>query len=242
MRIAFQHGTIHKSAGVALVGIDDHVFGVAGRLARRFPFNAGRKTAATASAQARFLDFPDHRVRRHLEQRLGQRRIAAQRQIVVDALGINLDVVADDVPFLMLVERNVGLAYGLHILDGIEIDQTLDNLLFLDGLRDDLRHLFRRHPQIAGLVRIHDDDRPALAETGTAGALDLDLARQSFIFDFFVECVDHLGRAGRETAGARAYRNAGFLGFAFRQDVLPKLFQFSGRIQHGKRVSSLVVL
>src|SRR6185369_5578137 len=85
VRIAGEEGPVHERAGLAFVTVDDDVLFVAGRILRGFPFLPGGEAAAATAAQIGLLHFVDDLVGRHLEQRLGQRRIAAHRKIVVDA-------------------------------------------------------------------------------------------------------------------------------------------------------------
>ena len=57
VRIAFHHAAVHERAGVAFVGVADHVFLRAFLPARRLPFAAGREAAAAAPTQAGLGDF-----------------------------------------------------------------------------------------------------------------------------------------------------------------------------------------
>ncbi len=52
MRIRLQHGPVHERAGIAFVGIADHIFLLARHLGHGRPFQTGRIAAAAAAAQA----------------------------------------------------------------------------------------------------------------------------------------------------------------------------------------------
>ena len=52
MRIALDHGAVHERARVALVGVADQVFLLAGRGAGELPLLAGGEAAAAAAAQS----------------------------------------------------------------------------------------------------------------------------------------------------------------------------------------------
>ena len=85
VRIAGEQGPVHERAGLAFVAVDDDVLVFPGAFLVGLPFQPGGKAAAAAAAQIGLLDLVEHLVGRHLEQRLGERRIAAERQVVVDA-------------------------------------------------------------------------------------------------------------------------------------------------------------
>src|SRR3990167_2275204 len=125
--------------------------------------------------------------------------------------------------FLMFVERDVGLTSSLYVVGRVGIEQAIDDLFLLYGLRDDFRNVLWRHLQVAGLLRIDDDDGAALAESRAAGALDAHIALKPLFFDFGAERVDDFARAGRETAGAGPFPKVSFFGTAVRQDFLAKL-------------------
>src|SRR5674476_241339 len=205
MRISFEDGTVHESAGVALVGIDDHILCIARGLASSVPLDARGKTTTASSSEPGFFDLLHDLLGRHLEKSLGERRIAAKCQIVVDALRIDLDVVADDVPLLMFVERNVGLTSSLFVRGRVGIEQAIDDLLLLYGFGDDFGNVLRGHLQVAGLLRIDDDDGSTLTESWAAGPLDAHIALKPLFFDFGVKGVDDFTCARGETTGTSAY-------------------------------------
>ena len=51
VRIALEHGTIHKRAGVALVGVADDIFLIRLILSREAPLESGRESAAASAAK-----------------------------------------------------------------------------------------------------------------------------------------------------------------------------------------------
>ncbi len=94
--IALQETAVHVGAGVTLVGVDDHVLGIVGGVARALPFAAGGESAATAASQIGLLDFVEDFLVGHAVERLGQGRIPADGQVVVDAFGVDAAVGAED--------------------------------------------------------------------------------------------------------------------------------------------------
>ena len=104
--------------------VDDDVLVLPGRILGRLPFQTGRESAATPASQIGLLDLVDDLVRAHLEERLRQRGIATERQIVFDARRIDSGVVADQKPRLVLVERH--LAQMDRLLAGVRVRCTPD--------------------------------------------------------------------------------------------------------------------
>ena len=94
VRVALDDGAVHEGAGVAFVGVADDVLDVARGLGGEFPLEAGQEAGAATAAQAGVLDFLDDRFGRHLEQGLGQSRVAAAGDVLLDALGVDHAAVA----------------------------------------------------------------------------------------------------------------------------------------------------
>ena len=107
MRITLEQAAVHISARVALVGVHHHILHVALRVPGGLPLGAGGKTAAAASAQVGRLDFVQDLLRRHLEERLGKRRVAATDDVGVDVLRVDEAVQAEDEGSLVPVEGNI---------------------------------------------------------------------------------------------------------------------------------------
>ena len=63
MRVAFQNRTVHESAGVAFVGIANHVFLIADRFVGNFPFQASWKATAAATTKTRIFYDLDYFIR-----------------------------------------------------------------------------------------------------------------------------------------------------------------------------------
>ena len=125
---------VHVGAGVTFVGIDDHVLDVVGGIAGAFPLGPRGEAAAAPAAQVGLLDFLEHLFGAHPGEGLGEGGVAADGEIVVDALGIDAPVGAEDDPLLVLVEGDVVLVDDLLVGRGVGVEQTLDDLLLLDGL------------------------------------------------------------------------------------------------------------
>ena len=109
MGVAFQQAAVHVGAGVALVGVADHVLGIAFGLAGGIPLPAGGKPAAAAAAQVGGDHLVHHRLGRHAAEHLGQGAVAADGQVVLDAGRVDQAVHAEDQAHLLFVKRHVVL-------------------------------------------------------------------------------------------------------------------------------------
>ncbi len=78
------------------------------RLRNRAPLQARGIAGAAATAQAATGDFGDHLRRSHLAQHLHERGVAADRDVVLNALGIDVAAIFEDNFLLLLKERNIG--------------------------------------------------------------------------------------------------------------------------------------
>ena len=82
-RIAFHEHAIGERAGVAFVGIADHVFLVGLLIEHRLPLDAGGERRAAATTQAGVGDFL-HDLRATHRQRAPQARITAVRHVLLE--------------------------------------------------------------------------------------------------------------------------------------------------------------
>ena len=107
VRIALDLVAVHVSAGVALVGIADDVFLAGLGLRQKLPFVAGEITGAAASAQLRRLDLLDDVLRPAVDQDFIERLVAADRDVLLDIVGIDEAAIAQDDFLLTLEERDL---------------------------------------------------------------------------------------------------------------------------------------
>ena len=119
MRIAFDLVAVHVSAGVALVGVADDVFGVAFGLGEEIPLVAGEEARAAASAQARGFDLLDDGVSAAVDEHLVERLVAADGDVLLDVGGADEAAIAQNDLLLAfeegqrVPERNVGIALAV---------------------------------------------------------------------------------------------------------------------------------
>ena len=201
--IAFQSGAVHVSAGVALVGITDHVLLALGLLLGELPLHAGGEARAAAAAETRLEHFFDDLLGRHLEENLLESLVAVAGDVILDLLGIDDAAVSQNDAVLLLVERNVGVGDELLGLIGIVAearnDAALDEVLgddFLDVLGLDLN--------VERALRKNLDERTLFAETETAGNDDLNLLGETGGLEFLLERFDDAVTAARHARGAAA--------------------------------------
>ena len=179
MRVAFEHRTVHERAGVALVGVADDVVLVTGVLAARTPLSAGGEACAAAAAQAALVDLVDYGQRIGGLEHLGQRRIPAVGDVVVQRVGVDLAVEAEHYALLPGVEGDVLLqGYRLAGL-GMLVQQSLDHSVAHDAGLDELVDIRGLEPGIEQPAGPEDDDGALLAEAVAAGLDHLDLVGQA---------------------------------------------------------------
>ncbi len=112
--VALHDGPVHEGPGVAFVPVADQVFDVPGHLPAEAPFAPGGKTAAAPAPEARALHRVDDGLGAHAAKDLLEGLIAARRQVIVQAGGVDEVHFAQDDGMLPLVERH----FGLMGLDG----------------------------------------------------------------------------------------------------------------------------
>ena len=156
---------------------------------------------------------------------LPQGAVAADGEVVLQALRIDLAVQAEDQAGLLLVEGDVILVDDLLARGGIDVEQPVDDLPLQDGLVDDLACVREPDPLVEDLLRGDDDHRAPLAEAMAAGGPEVDLVGEVPLGQFLAEVVHQfLGSVGQAT-GPDAYRDAGLLRVAAGFQPLLYAFQ-----------------
>ena len=122
MGVAFQHGTVHECAGVALVGVAAHIFLVCVVLLTELPLKTGWETRAAAAPESGIQKGLDYIVRSHLREHLAQCLVSACTYVFLNVFRIDDTAVAqgDTVLFFIKVSVNqrfdaAGWAYGLLV-------------------------------------------------------------------------------------------------------------------------------
>jgi hypothetical protein len=228
VRVAFEQRAIHERAGVAFVGVAQHVLRFARRLAAAFPLHPGREPAAAAPAQVGFLDLGDDLFGLHRTERLGQTGVAARGDVVLDVGRIERAVVAEHQPALVLIERHLMLVREFFAGRGVNVKQPVDDLAGQHRLFDDLRRVFRLHVLIEHVLRPDDEQRAAFAEAVAAGLAEFDAVVEATLGQFLFERRDDFFRAAAFAAGAAANGNHRLGRVARRHDLRPVLFE--GRV------------
>ena len=204
--IALERGTVHVSAGVALVGVAHHVLLALGLLLRELPLHAGGETSATAAAETGLEYLLDDLLGRHVEKHLLDGLVAVTGDVVLDLLGINHAAVAEHDAVLLLVERDVRLGDEVRSLIGV-IAETLYDSALDEMLGDDLLDVLRLHLDIERTLREYLDDRPLLAESKASGSDNLNGGVKPLRLQLGLELIDDLVAAAGKARGAAAYQN-----------------------------------
>ena len=200
--IAFQHGTIHERAGVAFVGVADHVL-VGGLVdSSELPLEAGGEAGAATAAQAGLGDFFDDLLAGHLGEDLAQGGIAVHGDILLDVLRVDDAAVTKRHTELGLVELDVLQGGDLDLLAtlAIAMDQTLHDTALQEVLRSDLGHIGDLHAGVEGAIGVDDHDGAHFAKAEAAGADDLDFILQTQFDDLVLHGFGDLGAVRRGTA------------------------------------------
>ena len=106
MRVAFEHGTVHKCTGVALVSVAAYIFniGIRDDVACELPFHTGREAAAASAAQTGIEDFLNDLFRRHRGQDLVECPVAVSADVFIDIFRIDQTAVAECNTVLLCIE------------------------------------------------------------------------------------------------------------------------------------------
>ncbi len=189
VRIALDDRSVHKRAGVALVGVADKIFFVSGAQASRVPLEPCREARAAASCKTRGLDDIDYLLGSHTEG-FFKSGVAVLFNILTDYLGIDNAAVAQCDPCL-LSEK-----FAVLLGDDQIFDRAFISALNIGG--DFFRVVLGYPYKPCELILIVDiDDRLQPAHTDTADDGDI-LAVNSNIQKGFSD----LFRSGGDSAGA----------------------------------------
>jgi hypothetical protein len=215
VRIAFKYRAVHESAGVAFVGVAQHILHIVFVRRGKFPLLSRRKSTAAATTQAGFFDLVDDFFGwRLVGQYTGQHTVAPDGDIFIDILGVDNAAVTQCNAHL-IVEK-VDIAHCL--LDAAVywrfVQKALNNLPLRDVLFNDVFRVFRRNAAVKRMVRMNGDNRPLLTEAKAAGFKDLDAILHAAHADFFLQLRQHLLTSCGSAAGARAHENVNHAGAA----------------------------
>ena len=196
VRVAFDHGAVHKGAGVALVRVADKVLLVALGVACGTPLKGGGEARAATAAQSGYVDLLDDVFLRHARgQDLADGRVAAVRDVVVDALWVNDAAVAKRHARLLgqellVLGRYEQLAHERKVARGRGV---------IDRLRVLLLHLYQPMQLAVIVVQVHDGFEEAHADAAGDAKLD---ARGVVVVDELLQRLVNAPGAGGKTAAA----------------------------------------
>ena len=237
MRVALQDGAVHERARVALVGVaaDELLVGLGGR--RELPLHAGGEARAAAAAQAGLEHDVDDLLRGHLGEDLAQGLVAVKGDVLLDVLRVDDAAVAQRDALLLLVEVYVveGLD-GVVLLDGLLVEQLLDDAALDEVLVHDAGDVLHGHVGVERALRIDDNDRAGLAQAEAAGADNLHFLVQTLLGKLLFKLLDDLsgvgGRTARTTADhhmrANQIHNMFLLFIASAQPCAPMVYSSTG--------------
>jgi len=91
------------------------------------------------------------------------------------------------------------------LLSSVDIDETIEDLLFDDRLRNDLGNVFGLYLEITYLLRINHHDGSSFTKPRASGPFGIYVRLQALLFDLCFEGGDHSTRTGGKTTGTGAY-------------------------------------
>ena len=163
---ALQDAAIHEGTGIALVTVADHVLPLGGiGLGHCGPFETGGITGAASAADPAPGHLAQHLGRGHGGDRLGQRLVATDGDVVLDPLGVDLAAVLQH--HLHLVgEEGVGGGLASTLAAGEAVDHAVQRRVVT------CRHVVVHPPHLR-----YRDERSGGAETQAADALHGDVGQ-----------------------------------------------------------------
>ena len=203
--VALEDGTVHERAGVALVGVADHVLLLAGALGGYLPLETGGESSAAASSQTGLLDGLYGLLGSALEH-LGQSLVAVAGYVLVDILGIDESAVTQSDTELLLIEAHVLRVADMLLGVGVLVEQTGDLAALDHMLLDDLLGVLRLHIGVESVVGNHLHDGTLLAETEAARHHHLHVIVHPRSGDLLPQPLDDphaLGRTAARTSAAQ---------------------------------------
>ncbi len=232
VRVALEDGAVHERPGVALVGVADDVLLVALALIGELPLDARGEAGAAAAADARVGDLLDDPLGRLLAESHARGLVAAARQILLDALGIDDAHVAQGDARLLLVEADLVPVADARAGLGVLVEELLDRRAALEVLCDDRADVLGAQVAVQRVVAEHDH-RAHGAQAVAADDRDFDALAEAGLPDLLDEGVvdgqrarEHAGRAGADrdpVAPAGSLGDAHVTGVLFglsRRDVV----------------------
>ena len=180
VRVTLEHGTVHKCAGVTLVGVTYDVLFVGNGIVRELPFVAGGESSAAAPSQSALLNDVDYLLRSHFGDNLLISEIAVVGKVFVDVLRIDYAAVTEHKTMLALIERGFVERLNRAVLVSFLVEQSFDNSSLEDMFEYDFLDVGDLDVLIECAVGINHDDRSARAKSEAARHDEL---------DFFIELV-----------------------------------------------------
>ena len=228
MRISLQEAPVHVSTWVSLVSVHNHVFRIARGVTAELPLSAGGEATSAPATQVRLLDLINYLLGSHLVESLSQCSVPSESQVVLDIRWVDMAVVAENQPRLVLIEGYLGFANNLLSGEWVGTEQLIDDLFLDYRLGHDIRYMLRLNLDVAYLLGIENDQGPLLTKAVAAGPSQVYLCRQTVFVDLLFKCKGDLFAGIGEATGPGAQCDARLLGVSSGDYLLSDLLQFSG--------------
>ena len=205
VRVAFEDGTIHERAGVALVRVAADVLFLAGGIFGELPFPARREARAAAAAKAGLGDDVDNVLRGHFGQNFAECLVTVVSDVLLDLFGVDDAAVAERHTVLLFIE--VGVVERLDVAvfpHRFLVQKAGDDAPFDDVFVDDLVYVFHLDLRIECAFGIDDHDRAERAQAEASRFGDVHFVFKPFLLDARNERVVNFHRIARRAARAAA--------------------------------------
>ena len=160
MGIAFQNGTVHESARVALIGITADVFlNLSPIGGGKFPFQSRRETGAAAASESAVQNDLNDFIRCHPGQHPSQGFIAAGTDIFIDVFRVDNTAVSQCDTVLFFIKVRFRKGFNALIGQCLIINKTFDHTAFKEMFTDNFRNILFLHHGIEYRIRINDHNR-----------------------------------------------------------------------------------
>ena len=224
--IAFKDGSVHERAGIAFVGVAEHVLGFGLFGSHELPLEAGGEACAAAAAQARGVHFFQRGFAAHADG-LGNALIAAVGDVFKNVFRVDAAAVAQHEALLQVVEEHVAVAVARGLAGTALIVQAFHGLAFEHGGLHELFGVLGLHAHVEDAAGIEDDERSEFAEAVAAGDHDAHSVVQAVVVDGLLQGVADVHAARGGAARAAADENLIFL-FVVRALVMTQTEQGRG--------------
>ena len=176
MGVAFQKAAVHERAGVALIGVADHVFDAifGNGFHAGIPLDAGGESGSAATPKAGGFYLRYHVGLAHGKEGLADGLIAVPCDVRLHGGKFHTPAVAKGDADLAFEEVNVVQLRNAYLLVGVVEGVLLADFPVYQMAGHHVGGFLRCHGRVENAVRLHQKDRPCGAGSHTSGDNHMD--------------------------------------------------------------------